>query len=151
MQRLGSFQINSSPEHFRKIYEVIDQIVQKTGLSGREKYRFAVCITEAFTNACVHGNRRDPRKNVRITFELHDKCLVAEIEDEGSGSLADMPQTFELEEIKSDNFSGRGVAIMNKFADNFNIIEKNGKGLKVRMEWDLSKQPPHRKATSSRR
>jgi serine/threonine-protein kinase RsbW len=143
VEKFANFRVSSAPHSFERIYEIIDDIVSHVGLTGRDRFRFALCITEAFTNACVHGNRNDPEKKVSLSFGTEGECLIAEIEDDGAGKTADIPQSFGLEQIKSDKFSGRGVAIMNEFADKFSVAEKSNGGLKVCLEWDLTGRLSH--------
>ncbi len=142
MKQIGHYSLSSDPKHFREIYEVVDEIVQLTGMRGRQKFMFAVCITEAFTNANLHGNCNNPEKRVELTFWSDGNRLIATVADQGCGSAADIPQTLELNQIKSDKFSGRGVAIMREFADNFEVEERICKGIQVRLEWNMEVHVP---------
>lgn len=134
MQR-RRFQISSAKEHFVQLYPIIADIVEELGLTGDGKFRFAVCVSEAFTNAFYHGNHADPDKTVSLLFSWDQESLTVEIDDEGKGKLADIDAEKDLKNISPEETSGRGLAIINKFADNFEVIEKDGGGLRVKMSW----------------
>ncbi len=40
---------------------------------------------EAITNAIIHGNKRDPKKNIKIKIRAHDEYLDFSVRDEGNG------------------------------------------------------------------
>lgn len=44
-----------------------------------------LCVTEAFQNALVHGNKEDEKKRIKVTFESLPLGLYFRIEDEGEG------------------------------------------------------------------
>ncbi len=141
MSERRRFQIHSAKEQFVQLYPIIAEIVEELGLEGNDKFRFAVCVSEAFTNAFYHGNRSNPSKVVDLLFSWDTECISVEITDEGEGRLADIDLRKEMASIPPEETSGRGVAIMHKFADNLEVTEKDGGGLRVKMSWQRRVRP----------
>lgn len=44
-----------------------------------------IATMEAFSNAYLHGNRKDPQKNIMITFEETAEWFSVRVRDEGEG------------------------------------------------------------------
>ncbi|MGQ9631797.1 MAG: response regulator [bacterium] len=86
-------------------------------------------LEEALLNAVIHGNKRDPKKNVYINCNVTSQNLEIVIRDEGEG--------FNPKEVadptKSDNIlkgTGRGIFIMRSYMDE---VSYNEKGNELRM------------------
>lgn len=89
-----------------------------------EKYRVApdvygnilVSVTEAVTNAIVHGNARDDNKKVRLEIVRDDKALTFKVKDEGPGfDHAVVPDPTAPENLLREG--GRGVFMMKQLSD----------------------------------
>ncbi len=132
------FTIPSDAGQFNRVYGAISEVVEALGLIGAEKFRFAICVSEAFTNAFYHGNRSDPDKSVGLNFCWDDQELRVEVEDEGRGRIVDIDLKQELQGIAAEKSDGRGVAIIRRYADKVEVEEKVGGGLRVKLYWDLS-------------
>lgn len=98
-------------------------------IGEKESFEIKLCVEEAVRNAIVHGNKSDPRLQVRVSYWVDQDALNVEIEDEGAG--------FNHESIddptKKDNLlkgSGRGVYLIKKLMDR---ITYNAKGNRISM------------------
>lgn len=80
-----------------------------------DKVRLA--LTEALSNAIIHGNRGDPSKRVEIHGACaHEEQLVLSITDEGEGfNPAAIPDPTVAENIFSSH--GRGIYLMHRLMD----------------------------------
>lgn len=132
-----SYAIHSREENFNQVYQVIAEVVEALGLTGAEKYRFAVCVSEAFTNAFYHGNHGDPGKTIQLRFRWDERGLEFAIEDEGQGRLDDVDLQLDLKDVNPEKTGGRGVAIMRGYADKIAVEEKAGGGLRFTLSWRL--------------
>lgn len=135
------FQVPSAANQFVKLYPIIAEIVEELELEGNEKFRFAVCVSEAFTNAFYHGNQSDPAKVVELAFTWDQETITVEIADQGRGKVNDINLDTDLSSISPQETSGRGVAIITSFADKVEVNEKDGGGLKVTMIWHRQAKP----------
>ncbi|MFD2657329.1 MULTISPECIES: anti-sigma F factor [Gracilibacillus] len=95
-------------------------------------------VSEAVTNAIIHGYEEDPNQYVYISCSLTDQTLSILIEDEGMGidniDLAKEPLYTSKPELER---SGMGFTIMENFMDKVEIISHPGEGTKVRMTKDF--------------
>jgi serine/threonine-protein kinase RsbW len=76
---------------------------------------------EAFNNAYFHGNKKDPSKTIRVTFDEQKDYFVLSIKDEGNG--------FDFEQQLKNIDENNGLFIILKvcdkvqFQDNGSLIE----------------------------
>jgi anti-sigma regulatory factor (Ser/Thr protein kinase) len=78
-------------------------------------------VREALTNAVVHGCHTDPRKQVRCFLRLKGGRLLITVADDGDG--------FDWRAVRGNavaitDISGRGLAILRKYADHVRYNER---------------------------
>jgi serine/threonine-protein kinase RsbW len=86
-----------------------------------------LAVSEAATNAILHGNKLEASKKVSLeAFQSEENRLIFEVKDEGNGFD---PQT--LPDPLDDNnllkTSGRGVFLMKEYADEVQYAENGTK------------------------
>jgi anti-sigma regulatory factor (Ser/Thr protein kinase) len=135
-------QITIYPEvdHFTRCYEAAVEVAARLRLSNEQKFRFAVCVSEAYTNAYLHGNRCDPSKCINLSFYWNTRKVWVEIEDEGEGTPDLLRLAESRPDIGTEKSGGRGVGIMKRFADRLEVEERQEGGLRVRIIFRLSGQ-----------
>ena len=93
-----------------------------------------LALSEAVTNAVIHGNKQDPSKKVFVTASLDENSAIhISVQDEGPGFE---PQSLP-DPLKEDNLmkpSGRGVFLMKQYADD---VSYNDKGNKVTLRFSV--------------
>jgi serine/threonine-protein kinase RsbW len=73
-------------------------------------------VTEATTNAIIHGNKSDESKLVSIDVKKVDGELVIKVKDHGKGfDPGKVPDPTEPENLLKD--SGRGIYLMRVYMD----------------------------------
>lgn len=96
-------------------------------------------VSEAVTNAIVHGYR-DTEGIVEMTMKLFsDNTLYIQIKDKGSG-IADIRQAMEptfTTAPAEEERSGLGFTVMESFMDKLRVSSSEGKGTSVTMEKKL--------------
>jgi serine/threonine-protein kinase RsbW len=110
--------------------ERILKTLSPVGFSPGQLDDFAVAITEALSNAAVHGNRLDPRSHVSVRVEVEPgRRATVDVKDGGPGfdahGLSDPTE--------SDNIlvpGGRGVFLMRRLVDE---VSFSGSGNRVRL------------------
>lgn len=99
-------------------------------------------VSEAVTNAIVHGYR-DAQGEITMIMKLTDKReFIAEIRDKGCGieNVEEaMCPLFTTD--KENERSGMGFTIIENFMDSLKVISSVGKGTKVIMSKKLSALP----------
>jgi anti-sigma regulatory factor (Ser/Thr protein kinase) len=94
-------------------------------------------ISEAFTNALIHGNKLDSQKCIFISIAVNDDEIIADISDEGQGDPSALRSRKRPE---SEQEGGRGVDLMQAIADNLTISRSpQTGGIRVSMRFDRSR------------
>jgi len=97
-------------------------------------------VSEAVTNAIIHGYNNDPSGMVYISVEVENGLVEMVIRDEGSGIM-------DIEEARQPLFttkpelerSGMGFTIMENFMDEIEVNSELGKGTTIRLRKHLAK------------
>ncbi|MCX5679979.1 MAG: ATP-binding protein [Candidatus Omnitrophica bacterium] len=113
--RESSFRILKDLEHY--------------GIGEKTAFEIKLCVEEAVRNAIIHGNKSDPKRQVRLGYWVDGGILNIEIEDEGAGFNHESVKDPTKEENLLRN-SGRGDYLIKKLMDK---AEYNTKGNKLSM------------------
>lgn len=97
-------------------------------------------VSEAVTNAIIHGYQNEPNHYIKITCTIDNQEVTLRIEDKGIGiediETAREPLYTSKPELER---SGMGFTIMENFMDKFEIISRPGEGTIVEMSKQLIK------------
>jgi stage II sporulation protein AB (anti-sigma F factor) len=92
-------------------------------------------VSEAVTNAIIHGYENDPDGVVTVEAEIEGDVVSLSISDEGRGiedlELARQPLFTSRPELER---SGMGFTIMENFMDEFDVSSEPGKGTRLLMK-----------------
>jgi serine/threonine-protein kinase RsbW len=113
------------------IEEVFEDLKIKEEFYGN----ILVAVTEAVTNAIIHGNDSNDSKMVIVSVDTpKENSLVFTIEDEGIGfTPEDVPDPTSPENIEKPH--GRGIFLMKHLSDN---VKFNKNGSSVSVEFNIS-------------
>ena len=97
-------------------------------------------VSEAVTNAIIHGYEEDETKFVHMRCELIENTIKVVVEDYGKGIE-------DIEEAKQPMFtskpelerSGMGFSFMEAFMDRLEVVSTPGEGTVVKMEKTIGK------------
>ena len=95
-------------------------------------------VSEAVTNAIIHGYDNDPNGVVYITAVIEDNCIELTIKDVGVG-IEDVEEARQpLFTTKPDlERSGMGFTIMENFMDELEIPSQPGSGTEIKLRKHL--------------
>lgn len=96
-------------------------------------------VSEAVTNAIVHGYR-DREGDVTLSLKMtEDNCLYIKVTDKGCG-IADIQKAMEplFTTSPDEERAGLGFAVMEAFTDSLKVTSKIGKGTAVTMKKRLT-------------
>ena len=127
-------------EHLGRCYAATAEIAERLGMNPEDKFRFAICVSEAYTNACIHGNKSNPTKSVNVIFTWDADSVRVDVEDQGEGSASALQIEESRPDIDAEKSSGRGVGIMKQFADRLEVEERQEGGLRVSITFRLRKR-----------
>lgn len=112
------------------VQERIIDTLEGLGYPPRDVFGIRLALEEALVNAIKHGNRNDPRKQVRIDCRISADRVIVEIEDEGPGfDVEDVPDPTAEENLEKP--SGRGIMLMRAFMTS---VDYQGRGNRIRLE-----------------
>ena len=96
-------------------------------------------VSEAVTNAIVHGYR-DSEGEITLTLKMTEgNCLYIKITDKGCG-IPDIKQAMEplFTTAPEEERAGLGFAVMEAFTDSLKVTSRVGKGTSVTMKKQLT-------------
>ncbi|MCS7037362.1 MAG: ATP-binding protein [Saprospiraceae bacterium] len=106
----------SSPENVRQVEPLVRDVASRLNLSREQYDDILLSLTEAVTNAMVHGNQGDSNKRVSISLRQQKDVLSIRVSDEGPGfnpkQVPDPTSPEHLEEC-----GGRGIFLMKRLSD----------------------------------
>jgi anti-anti-sigma factor len=112
------FKYRSLLESEGAAYEDAKRTLQMAGLESKRMFRILLALSEAFTNALVHGNQFNSDKYVFVNITVNDSGITADIIDEGVGF--DTPEgVAPFDDLQAE--SGRGMGLMKSIADRFQL------------------------------
>ncbi len=101
-----------------------EALAREAGFDEDTASQIAMVVREAVINAILHGNKKDPAKQVQWSYELSDDALKFKIADEGPGLDPDsVPDPLAPENILRS--SGRGIFLMKAIMDEVHFHQLN--------------------------
>src|SRR5690554_4642040 len=77
--------LSSNFQESEKVPAFVSEIQQKEKLNEDDTGRLMLALSEAVTNAIVHGNREDSTKEVQAEVVIHTDEIISVVKDEGKG------------------------------------------------------------------
>ena len=122
--------ITSNPQNVQQIQALVNDLASQYEISRDTYDNILLSLTEAVTNAIVHGNDQDENKLVEVQLTKCQDTLAFRISDEGPGfdpnSLPDPTAPENLCKC-----GGRGVFLMRELSDEIEFIN-NGSTVEIR-------------------
>ena len=119
-QKSYYLEIESNPNNLIIVEEFVNYFAVEIGLDEEKINGLLLAVTEATTNAIIHGNKNNSLKLVRIYVDVENSTLTIRIQDEGKGFDPSLvPDPTNPENLLKD--SGRGLYLMRVYMDEMNI------------------------------
>ena len=99
-----------------------------------------MAVSEAVTNAIIHGYNNSEKEKVWIKCKYQDEQFEIEIEDKGVG-IEDVHKAMEpfYTTDAGQERAGMGFAFMNAFMDELSVESELGKGTIVKMKKEIGR------------
>ena len=110
-------------------------LVAERELTLSELDEIKVAVSEAVSNAIIHGYQGRPDRYVNLTLILSGERLTVIVRDDGVG-IADVEQAMRPNWSGSGRM-GLGFAFMNSFMDRIEVDSAPGQGTTVKLYRDL--------------
>ncbi len=111
--------------------EWLQATLEDNMVSPGDRRRFMLAVSEAFSNALIHGNELNPKKTIRVQLRINEGVLSADIIDQGQEGLKKIQSPRETDLLSE---GGRGVRLMIYSADNVKFEQVENGGLKVTVQ-----------------
>ncbi|HEX9759674.1 MAG TPA: ATP-binding protein [Candidatus Acidoferrales bacterium] len=133
-QLLFSRTVGSQTDAIEVVVQDIMKAVQGNGCGEAPSAAIELSLREALANAMIHGNGRNPSKQVAVDcFRQPDCSILLVVRDEGQGfDLRKVRNPTEPENIYRSG--GRGIFLISHFMDE---VEFNDGGREIRMKKNL--------------
>ena len=115
-------EVESSPKNLITVEEFVNYFAVDLNINADKIPGLLLAVTEASTNAIIHGNKSDETKLIMIDVTKEDNQLIIRVKDQGKGFDPDkIPDPTETDNLLKD--SGRGIYLMRVYMDDlkFNI------------------------------
>lgn len=130
--------VPSNLDYLAEVDKFVEKKLKKTGLTKSQLADIAISVTEAVTNAMLHGNKKDPHKEVTIDLEIKPTQVVITIQDQGNGFDPEkVPNPTEGDLIK---VAGRGVFIYKTLMDKVEFFVKPHDGTTVKLVKEIKRE-----------
>lgn len=128
-----TFTYPNVPEAESSMYTHVKKVLEGNQVSDNDVRRSMIVLSEAFTNAFLHGNKKEPAKHILINLSINQSWITADIIDEGiDGSSKALQRISRLSGLpEPGSVSGRGIALIKHYADDVSFSRANTGGLKV--------------------
>lgn len=126
------FSFLSSPVEVDRVQPFVDELAQRYQLSPDTQGNILITLTEAVTNAIIHGNGCDCKKKVSVSLLRHSDALEVRVSDQGIGfdpNKVPDPTTDEC----LDKCGGRGIFLMKQLSDECRFMQ-NGRTVAMRFK-----------------
>lgn len=119
----------SNPKNVAKVEPFVEELVHKYQIKPDVYGNILITLTEAVTNAIIHGNSNDETKIVIVKMKKHKNHLAFQISDEGRGFDYDnLPDPTAPENLLK--LGGRGVFLMKQLSDDV-FFHDNGSTIEI--------------------
>lgn len=125
-----SLTLVSEFEEVEKAEILLNELQDELGFDNDMYAKLMLTVSEAITNAIVHGNGLDSDKKVSVLCCANSKELKITVNDEGEGfNPEELPDPLEEDNLLKP--SGRGVFLMKEYADDVEY-SSGGKSLTLK-------------------
>ncbi len=110
----------------------VEKLVNRYNLDPNKQCNILISLTEAVTNAIVHGNGEKEDLTVQVRSRKEKNCIALRVTDEGSGfDYNNLPDPTRPEHLCE--CGGRGVFLMRQLSDHVSFYD-NGSTVEMRFK-----------------
>ena len=123
---------------YQQVIDDVNSVLDQFQMSMEEKQPFVLVVSESFTNAVIHGNKKNPEKKVILRITVNEKVMSADIVDEGQGGLDYIRQR---KPSKPFDEGGRGIDLIEHYATSVGYVQSPTGGMKVEIKFARIDKP----------
>ena len=122
------------------VHSLFDRVAEDCGFDLQRKHRLLVAVSEAFTNAVLHGSGQKDNKSIEVNITQDEAWLKIEIIDEES-TLSSIPPESAWGQVSPHSEGGRGLELMRGLTDKLQFRETPTGGLIVSLQYNVPPAP----------
>ncbi len=127
--KINNLNIESDISNIAIVENLVYIVSEKYKISDELYGNILIALTEAVTNAILHGNKSDKTKTVNIEYSVQTNNLFFIITDQGKGFDYNLlPDPTSPENI--EKIDGRGIFLIKNLADNV-MFNDSGNQIKL--------------------
>jgi anti-sigma regulatory factor (Ser/Thr protein kinase) len=123
------FQYPSTLDSEDKMLNDLERVFAQNRVCGEVVHRLMLIVSEAFTNALLHGNQENPSLIISVHLQVNEMMIVADITDQGKGGLDRIKHRCNSDDLMEEH--GRGIDLIKHYADDVKYSESVSGGLIV--------------------
>ena len=131
------FTYSSEPAMADQVLDDLLRVLAECSVEQGVVQGLGLAVSEAFTNAAVHGNREHPEKKVHIFLHVMESTIIADIIDHGEGGVERISRK---KPSTAMDEGGRGVDLIRHYASSTNFTETADGGLKVSIVFNRTRE-----------
>ena len=120
----------SVPQNVSLARLIVASMLAETDLLLAELDEIKVAVSEAVSNAIIHGYQNDPNQSVELAVHIVNNHLIVEVSDNGVG-IADIKQAMQPNYSQIEERMGLGFCFMQSFMDEVKVKSEQGEGTSV--------------------
>lgn len=118
--------LHSTYEESEKVPDFVTDIQEKSHLDDDATGNLMLLLSEAVTNAIVHGNKLDESKKVDVEVQVNSEKIISTVKDNGEGFNPQQAKD-PLQEENLLRASGRGIFLIKEISDSVEYLENGTK------------------------
>lgn len=123
---------SSIPDNVSVARMLIASLGAQLDLSLNDTEEIKVAVSEAVSNAIIHGYKNNPDRIVQLTVIIEDNRLAIRVRDDGCG-IPDVEQAMQPAYSTDPERMGLGFVFMQSFMDELNVESSVNQGTTVTM------------------
>ncbi len=128
----AALEFSSRPENVAFARVAVAALASQLDFTLSDLEEIKVAVSEAVTNAIIHGYENHPDCMVRLEIKIVEEFMEIEIIDTGKG-IKDITRALEPAYSTDPERMGLGFAFMQSFMEKFSVSSSPGKGTRVKM------------------
>lgn len=134
-KNINNIIVKSDLSEINKIEAFVELICDHNNIYNNYYSNILMSVTEAFTNAVIHGNKNDKNKFVEINFRNTVSGLSFSVKDSGNGfDYENISNPIEAE-TEEESLNGRGLFLMRTLSDQIRFLNN---GSEIEMLFKIS-------------
>src|SRR5690625_7003321 len=106
--------LQSTFEESERIPDFVNELQDECKLMDETAAKLMLLLSEAVTNAIIHGNKQIPNKKVEVFIEITPQAITSTVSDEGDGFKPEEVTHDPLDDENLLNVGGRGIFLDRK-------------------------------------